>query len=199
MSLAVERCPSHGSPLQFLNVVFFIPNSWHLLFIMFTKSSSVPPRYSAKATAASLPDAIATPFNNSSTVLTSPVSSNIVLPPIFLAFSLHVTLSSNLILPLSTASIVNSIVIIFVTEAGANFSSMLFSYRTFPEIGSISKNDFASILFTPPPLDSSSSLALVNIPTGNNKIDSIIINDRDICLIIFLFIYLPPFKNIVSK
>ena len=110
-----------------MNVVLTIPNSWALLFIISTKASSVPPKYSANATAASLPDAMATPFINSSTVLISPVSRSIVLPPIFLAFSLHVTLSCNVIFPLSTASIVKSIVIILVTDAGANFSSMFFS------------------------------------------------------------------------
>ena len=146
ISFAVDKCPSAGSPLQFLNVVFFIPSSSHLLFIRTTKPSSLPPKYSASATAASLPEAIATPFNNSSTVLISPVSRSIVLPPIFLAFSLHVTLSSRLIFPLSTASIVKSIVIILVTEAGANFSSAFFSYITLPVVGSISKADLASIL-----------------------------------------------------
>ena len=127
MSLAVDKCPSAGRPLQFLNVVLVIPSSSALLFIIPTKSFSVPPRYSAKATAASFPDAIATPFKSSSTVLISPVSRSIVLPPIFLAFSLHVTLSSKAIFPLSTASIVRSIVIILVTDAGANFSSAFFS------------------------------------------------------------------------
>ena len=87
---------------------------------------------------------MAIPFNISSTVLTSPVSKSIVLPPILFAFSLHVILSSNEIFPLSIASIANNIVIILVTEAGANFSSGFFSYNTVPVTGSIRIADFAS-------------------------------------------------------
>ena len=114
------------------------------MFIISTKASSVPPIYSAIATAASLPDAIAIPLSISSTVLTSPVSRSIVLPPIFLAFSLAVILSLNDILPLSTASIAISIVIILVTDAGANFSWAFFSYTIFPEEVSINIADLAS-------------------------------------------------------
>ena len=94
---------------------------------METKLSTLPPKYSAIATAASFPEAIAIPLSISSTVLTSPVSNSIVLPPIFLAFSLQTILSLNVMLPLSTASIAKSIVIILVTDAGANFSSEFFS------------------------------------------------------------------------
>ncbi len=127
ISLAVLKCPGALRPVAFSKWVLVIPSSLALSFIFTAKASSLPSKNSAIATAASFPDAIAIPFRISSTVLTSPVSNIILLPPMDLTFSLQTILSWRFILPSSKASIASNIVIILVTEAGANCSSAFFS------------------------------------------------------------------------
>ena len=74
MSRAVVTCPSSGRPVQLTKWVFSIPRRAARAFISSTKASSDPARYSASATAASLPEATATAFSRSSTVICSPAS-----------------------------------------------------------------------------------------------------------------------------
>ena len=114
------------NPVAFIKLVFFNPKSLALVFILFTNCSSLPDTRSASATTASFPDAIATPFNKSSTVIFSPTFRKIWLPPILDAFSDVVIISFHFKLPFSISSIIRSILIILVIDAGANFSSLFF-------------------------------------------------------------------------
>ena len=123
----------------------FIPSSLALLFISTTNSSTLPPTYSAIATHASFAEATAIDFNSVSTFWISPGSRKIWLPPILAAVSLICTSSSSLILPLSSASHIKSMVITFVTLAGGNFSWEFFSYKILPVDASINTADLDTI------------------------------------------------------
>ena len=67
-SLALVFCSGSGQPVEFLNVVLFMPNSRATEFIRSEKISSVPEIPSAKTIAASFPDWTITPLNKSETV-----------------------------------------------------------------------------------------------------------------------------------
>ena len=137
MSYADVKCSSSSSPWQFLNVVSFIPNSLVLSFIIWTKFSSVPPRYSAIAVTQSFALTTAIAFNISFTLNVSVVSSQICEPPILAALVLHGIWVSSEILPESKASIISKRLITFVTLAGCNFSWILCSYNICPLFCSI--------------------------------------------------------------
>ncbi|MNV95936.1 hypothetical protein D3C71_1908840 [compost metagenome] len=107
--------------------VSFRPNASALLFIRSTNALSEPAIFSAIATEASLPEAIAMPLSISSTVISSPGSRKICEPPMDAAYSLVRTLSVNCSFPSSSASTVSSIVIIFVMLAGGSLSWLFFS------------------------------------------------------------------------
>ena len=98
---------------------------------------------------------------------------------------------------MSTLSIVNSIVIILVTDAGAYCSSIFFSYTIFPLIGSISKADLASILVPSLLTESSNVVALTSLEETSNKVH---INNsiKETILLKFLNIISPPFKISVT-
>ena len=123
---------SSSIPWQFLKVVSFIPSSFALSFIIWTKASSEPAICSAIATTQSFAETTQIAFNISSTVSVSFVSSHIWEPPIDLAFSEHGICSVYESLPLSICSIIKRMLIIFVTEAGRNFSWLLWEYKTWP-------------------------------------------------------------------
>ena len=81
MSLAVLRCPGLSRPAAHWKVVPVIPSSRAFWFIIWTKASSLPATYSARQTVASLALAMATALRRSFTVISSPGSSQIWLPP----------------------------------------------------------------------------------------------------------------------
>ena len=83
-----------------------------------TNASSDPQSASASATAQSFAETTATHLVISATVITSPSSSQIWLPPIEAARRLAVMGSSGETAPFSTASATRSSVITFVTLAG---------------------------------------------------------------------------------
>ena len=103
-----------------------------------TNASSEPQSASASATAQSFAETTATHLVISATVITSPSSSQIWLPPIEAARRLAVTGSSGETAPLSTASATSSSVITFVTLAGERCRWASFSYSTVPVCRSIS-------------------------------------------------------------
>ena len=106
-------------------------------FIIFTKASSLPAMYSAMAVQASLALATEIHFNIVSTLCVSPGSKNTWEPPMDAAYSEVDTSSSSAIFPSSSASKIKSIVMIFVTLAGARLVSASFSYNTAPVDASI--------------------------------------------------------------
>ena len=110
-------------------MVFFIPNLSAYTFINFTKSSSVPPKHSAKATEASFPDCIIIPFKRESIDTLSSISRNVLEPPILYDFDeiLHVfEIDKFVFLILSKATYT---VIILVIDAGGTLTSAFFSKR----------------------------------------------------------------------
>ena len=108
-----------------MNVVFVQPSSRARVFIRSTKAASVPARCSATATAQSFAEPTAIALSISSNVSCSPGSSQICVPPIEQAYSLPVIMVSSVTSPRSSASIANSMVMIFVTDAGCSCSSAL--------------------------------------------------------------------------
>ena len=106
-------------------------------FIIFTKFSVEPPKYSAIAVTQSFALTTAIAFNISLTLKFSRGSSQICEPPILAAFSLQGIWVSKVIFPESRASMINNKLIIFVTLAGCNFSWMLWLYKIWPEFCSI--------------------------------------------------------------
>ena len=76
-----------------------MPKARACWFINSANSSSLPAAYSAKATLASLPDWMITPFNSASTLTSLPTSMNMREPCMRHAFSLTITLSSREIWP----------------------------------------------------------------------------------------------------
>ncbi len=79
------------------------------------------------ATAQSLAETTAMHLSISETVICSPSSSQIWLPPMEAALELAVTIVSSVMSPLSTASAMSSIVMTLVTEAGEPRSFAFFS------------------------------------------------------------------------
>lgn len=110
---------------------------------MSTNASSVPAICSAMATDASLPEATAMPFSKSRTDICSPGSRKIWEPPIEAACSLTCTISSSVMRPSCNASMMRSMVMIFVMDAGGSFSWAFFSYNTVPVDASMSRADTA--------------------------------------------------------
>ena len=111
-----------GDPVQLTKWVSFIPSSLARAFMASTKAASLPAKCSAMAQAQSLAEDTAMDFIISSTVMLSPTFKNTWLPPFAAAASEVVTESPQLILPLSMASMMRSMVITFVTLAGASGS-----------------------------------------------------------------------------
>ena len=72
MSWAEVTWPWAGRPVQLRKVVSPIPSSLARRFICSTKAVSLPARYSAIATAASLPETTVMHFTSSPTVICSP-------------------------------------------------------------------------------------------------------------------------------
>ena len=122
MSMALVLCAtvSSSKPVTFSKCVFAMPSSAARSFIRATNASSLPPTFSASATAASLAEAMMTHLSISSTGILSPGSRYTCEPPIEAAYGLTDTLSSKARLPPSTASITRSKVITLVTEAGGS-------------------------------------------------------------------------------
>ena len=84
-----------------------------------TNAASLPEMCSASATAQSLAETTAMHFIISATLICSPCSSHIWLPPMLSARAEAVTVSSSDSSPESTASAASSSVMTFVTDAGA--------------------------------------------------------------------------------
>ena len=148
-----------------MKLVFLSPNSLALSFIFLTKDSSLPEMRSAIATVASLPEAIDIPFTISVTLIFSPTFKKIWLPPILAAFSEAVIISSHFKFPFSISSIIRSILIIFVIEAGASFSSLFFWNNISPVE--------ASIIIALLALGAKSSSSALTTGTKRNKNKSI--------------------------
>ena len=106
-------------------------------------ASSDPAVCSASATVASLADWITIALSSSSTVITSPTSSQISEPPMELANALVVTCCSSVSSPRSMASMNNRIDMIFVTDPHARRSWAFCSYSTVPVVPSIRIADLA--------------------------------------------------------
>ena len=97
-----------------------------------TKLCSEPHRCSAIATAQSFADTTEMHLSISWTLIFSPSSRKTQLPPKEAALSDAITVSSSEISPFSIASTMSSMVITFVTLAGAMRSCAFFSYITSP-------------------------------------------------------------------
>ncbi len=104
---------------------------------MSTNRASEPPRYSARATAASFPEETISPLRRSLTLTCSPTSMNMLERLLSRArrhaFSLTGTLVSMPMAPFSTASNIRSKVMIFARLAGCIRSCSLKAYRIWPE------------------------------------------------------------------
>ena len=107
----------------------FIPSFFALSFIICTKASSEPAICSAIATTQSFADTTHIAFNISSTVSVSLGSSHICEPPIERAVSEQLIVSVYDKFPLSICSIINNMLIIFVTDAGRSCSCELCEYN----------------------------------------------------------------------
>ena len=97
-----------------------MPSSSARAFIMETNASLEPAMCSPRATHASFAEPTSAALISSLTVMVSPGSSQIWEPPIDAAYSLQVTVSSIVILPASSASNTNSMVMILVIEASGS-------------------------------------------------------------------------------
>ena len=110
------------------------------LFIIFINSSTVPPAYSAKATAASLPERNIRPYNKCSTVISSFLAKPNLEPPVDAELLDIFTLSDKLQFSITTIA-----VIIFVVDAILHFSYSCLPYRTVLEFLSITTECLAFI------------------------------------------------------
>ncbi len=99
-----------------------MPSSAALAFIFSTKAASLPARYSAMATEASLPEATAMALSISSTDSSSPSSRNTWEPPMPAALAETGTMASLVRRPLSRASSMSRRVMTLVTLAGSRGS-----------------------------------------------------------------------------
>ena len=109
-----------------------MPSSRARAFIRSTKAPSLPETCSARAMEASLADFTAAALTSSSTVICSPGSSQIWLPPMEAACSEQVTGSSHRMEPSSMASMTSRRVMILVMEAGGMGSWAFFSKSSWP-------------------------------------------------------------------
>ena len=103
-----------------------------------TNAASLPAMCSARATAQSLAETTATHLMMSETLICSPCSSQIWLPPMLSARAEAVTVSSGESAPESMASAASRSVMIFVTDAGARRALSSLAYSTVPVTFSIS-------------------------------------------------------------
>gem|GEM_PF-5585312 len=129
---------------MFTKLLFSQPSSAARAFIAAINESSLPYTYSPSATVASFAETTTSAFSRSCTDIRSPGSRNTCEPPIDAARSLTVTSSSSVILPLSSASAIRSVLMTFVTDAIGRCAVSFSAKSTRPVENSISSSAFAS-------------------------------------------------------
>src|ERR1043165_3775688 len=133
MSRAVDRLRLSGRPLALAKWVFCMPSSWARRVIRAAKRCSVPPSFSAMATAASFADRVHMAWMASATVMVSPGRMPSLVGDCAAAWGEKTTGSSRLILPAESASNVRYSVITLVIDAGYRGASARLAYSPSPE------------------------------------------------------------------
>ena len=121
-----------GRPDALTNRVFAMPSSWARRVIRAANRCSVPPSFSARATAASFADLVAMPDMASDTLMESPERTPSFVGDCAEACGEKTTGSSRWMRPAASASKVRYSVITLVSEAGWRKASGLAACSTAP-------------------------------------------------------------------